>query len=100
MLRVGENLVDRTFLDLLALPHDDDMVGHFCNHAHVMGDEDHAHAECLLQVAHDVEDLRLNGHVERGGRLVGDQQLWAAGKRHGDHHALAHAAPKAGAGKR
>ena len=25
-----------------------------------------------------VEDLRLDGHVERGGRLVGDQQLGVA----------------------
>ena len=30
--------------------------------------------------------------VERRGRLVGDQQLRLAGERHGDHHALAHAA--------
>ena len=39
-----------------------------------------------------VEDLRLDGHVERRGRLVGDQQLRVAGDRHGDHHPLAHAA--------
>ena len=39
-----------------------------------------------------VEDLRLDGHVERGGRLVGDQQLGVAGEGHGDHHALAHTA--------
>ena len=39
-----------------------------------------------------VEDLRLDRDVERGGRLVGDQQLRIAGERHGDHHALAHAA--------
>jgi hypothetical protein len=38
------------------------------------------------------QDLRLDGHVERGGRLVGDQQRRVAGQRHGDHHALAHAA--------
>ena len=28
-----------------------------------------------LEFAHQVEDLRLDGHVERGGRLVGDQQF-------------------------
>ena len=48
----------------------------------------------LLQVEDDVEDLRLDGDVERGGRLVGDQHLRIAGERHGDHHALAHAAGK------
>ena len=39
-----------------------------------------------------VEDLGLDRHVERGRRLVGDQQLRVAGERDGDHHALAHAA--------
>jgi hypothetical protein len=37
-------------------------------------------------------DLRLDGHVERGGRFVGDQQVGFVGQRHGDHHALALAA--------
>ena len=37
-----------------------------------------ARAELLLQVPDQVEDLRLHGHVERGGRLVGDQQLGVA----------------------
>ena len=45
-----------------------------------------------LQFAHQVEDLRLQGDVERGGRLVGDQQARVAGQRHRDHDALAHAA--------
>ena len=31
-----------------------------------------------LQVPHQVEDLRLHGHVERGRRLVGDEQLGVA----------------------
>ena len=39
-----------------------------------------------------VEDLGLDRDVERGGRLVGDQQLRLAGQRHRDHHALAQAA--------
>ena len=47
---------------------------------------------CVLQRAHEIEDLRLDGHVERGGRLVGDQELRVAGQRHRDHRALAHAA--------
>ena len=39
-----------------------------------------------------VHDHRLRRDVEAGGRLVGDQQRGLAGERHGDHHALAHAA--------
>ena len=46
----------------------------------------------VLERAHQVENLGLDRHVERGGRLVGDEQLRVAGERHGDHHALAHAA--------
>ena len=38
------------------------------------------------------DDLRLDGDVERGGRLVGDQQIGFVGERHGDHDALALAA--------
>ncbi len=49
-------------------------------------------AELLLQLQHQVEDLRLDGDVERRGRLVGDQHARIAGQRDGDHHALAHAA--------
>ena len=46
----------------------------------------------LCRRAHQLEDLRLDRHVERGRRLVGDQQLRIAGERHRDHHALAHTA--------
>ncbi len=38
------------------------------------------------------QDLRLHGHVERGGGLVGEQDLRAQRERHRDHHALAHSA--------
>ena len=34
----------------------------------------------LLQLQHQVEDLRLDGDVERRGRLVGDQHLRIAGR--------------------
>ena len=39
-----------------------------------------------------LQDLRLDGDVERGGRLVGDQEVGLVGERHRDHHALALAA--------
>ena len=42
--------------------------------------------------AQEIEDLRLHGHVERGRRLVGEQQPGRAGDRHRDDNALAHAA--------
>ena len=46
----------------------------------------------LLQLQHQVQDLRLDRDVERRGRLVGDEQRRVQHERHGDHHALALAA--------
>ena len=54
--------------------------------------EQDGHAESLLEVAQQVEDLRLDGDVERGGRLVGDDQARLAGDGAGDEDALGHAA--------
>ena len=54
-----------------------------------MGDHDEAHAGLCLELHQQIEDLLLDRHVERGGRLVGDQQFRIAGDRHRDHHALA-----------
>ncbi len=45
-----------------------------------------------LQLAQQVEDLRLHGHVQRRGRFIRDQQGGVAGQRHGDHGALPHPA--------
>src|SRR5262249_47310622 len=39
-----------------------------------------------------VEDLRLYRHVQRSGRLVGDQQFRVVDQGHRDHRALAHTA--------
>ena len=60
--------------------------------AEVVGDEQKRHAEPLLEVLQQLDDLRLHGDVERGGRLVGDEQIGLVGERHGDHDALALAA--------
>jgi hypothetical protein len=55
-------------------------------------DEQNRHAQPLLEVVEQFENLRLDGHIERGGRLVGHEQFRFAGQRHGNHHALLHAA--------
>jgi len=46
----------------------------------------------LAQVAEEGEDLRLHGDVERGGGLVGDEQVGLVHDGHGDQDALALAA--------
>ena len=57
-----------------------------------MGDHDNGHAQLVAQVVHQLQDLRLDRHVQRGGRLVSDQQLRLTGQCNGDHDALAHTA--------
>ena len=88
MRRRGEDLLGRPVLHHLAAPHDVDAVGETANDAEIVGDEDDGHAEFLLQLGEQRQDLRLDGHVERGGRLVGDQDVGVVGERHGDHHPL------------
>ena len=72
--------------------HDQDVVGDLGDHAEIMGDDDDRRAELGLQFGDQVEDLSLHGDVQRGGRLVGDQQLGIVAQRHRDHHPLSHAA--------
>ena len=39
----------------------------------VVADQDHAHPEVALELEQQAQDLVLDDHVERGGRLVGEQ---------------------------
>ena len=94
MLAAVENIIRRAGLHGFTAEHDDGAVRHLRDHAHVMGDEEHRHALFVLQRLDQIEDLALDGDVECCRRLVGDQQLRPGRKRHGDHHALAHAAGK------
>lgn len=68
------------------------MVADLGDDTEVMGDHDDGGAGLLLQFAEQVEDLRLDGDVEGGGRFVGDEEFGLADEGHGDHRALAHAA--------
>ena len=57
-----------------------------------MADEDEGEGELASQALDELQDLRLDHHIEGRGRLIADHQLGVAGKRHGDHRPLAHAA--------
>ena len=92
VLRRCKHVARLALFHLVAAVHHQHAVGHFGHHAHVVGDEDHAHVHLVLQLANELQDLRLNGYVQRGGGLVGNEQLRLAGQRHRNHHALAHAA--------
>ena len=49
-------------------------------------------AHLVLQLLEQLQHLGLHGDVERGGRLVGDDDVGLHRERHGDHHPLALAA--------
>ena len=91
-VRALEEPLDRRLLDHLGRVHDDDLVGDLGDDAEVVRDHDDRAPELLLELVHQRQDLRLRRHVERGRRLVGDQQVGVVDERHRDHHALAHAA--------
>jgi hypothetical protein len=57
-----------------------------------MRDQNHGRAHFPAQVAHQIENLRLDGDVQSCRRLIRDQQFGHTGKRHRNHHALRHTA--------
>ena len=75
VLRRVEDVVDGALLLELAAVHHEHAVREPGDHAEVVRDQDDRGAEAAFQILHELEDLRLHGHVERRGRLVGDQHL-------------------------
>ena len=72
--------------------HHRDAIGRLGNHAEVVRDQQQRQVELALHLAQQLEDLRLHRHVQRGRRLVGDDERRPAGERDRHHHALPHAA--------
>ena len=91
-----DDLLDRARLDHLARVEDDHPVAQLPDHGQVVGDEQHRQAALVAQVLEQLDDLRLDGDVEGGGGLVGDEQPRVAGDRDGDHDPLQHAAGQLG----
>ncbi len=94
MLGIAEQLAHRRVFDDLPAIHDYHPIGDAGNDAEIMGDPDHRHAELLAKLFHQLDDLRLNGHIKRRGRLVSDQNLGIASQGNRDHHPLPHPAGK------
>ena len=74
--------------------HDRDPVGNVPNDREIMSDEEIAQLEPLLQVFEQIDDLPLDRHVERGDRLVADDECRLERERARDADALALAAGK------
>ena len=54
--------------------------------------QDHAHAQALLHLVDEIQDLGLDGDVQCGSRLVSQKQLRLGSQDGGDHCSLTHAA--------
>jgi hypothetical protein len=75
-MRGSANIASAAFLDEPARVHHRDAIGHAGDDAEIVGDDDHRHAELALQRADQLEDLRLDGHVER---VVGSSAISSFG---------------------
>lgn len=91
---MGQQVVFAAVLAQATGVHHGDGVAGLRHHAEVVGDHDDRQATLVAQVQQQAQDLRLHGHIEGRGRLIGDQHLRVAAQGHGDHRALAHAAGK------
>ncbi len=92
--RIVEEFAPLGDLDDAAEIHHADAVGHVPDDGEVVADEEIGEAELVLQVAHQIEDLRLHRDVERRSRLVADDELGLGGERARDRDPLPLAAGK------
>src|SRR5690606_893792 len=92
MLRVGKEFCTIILFDDLSAVHDTYSVRNFAYQIQIVTDQQQCHAQFLLQILQQFEDLLLHGDVQRGSGLVGTQQFRLVGQRHGNHHPLALAA--------
>src|SRR6266571_531204 len=83
-----EYLLHPSLLLDLAFTHHHHVVGDLADQGEIVRDEQHRHAQALLQRGDQLQDLLLDGHVERGRRLIRNQQLRLACDRYRDHRAL------------
>src|SRR5271156_1438094 len=84
MERRRENLLRRALLDDAAEIHHDHAVGEVADDRKIVADEDHRRLRLTLQIHQQFADRRLHGDVERGHRLVRNDQARLAGEGAGD----------------
>lgn len=92
MQRIFEDLPGGALLHLGAGVEHDYPVGDLGYNAQVMGDEQDTGFHILLEPVQKQQYLLLDGHIQGGGRLIGNEQAGLEGHHHGDHDALAQAA--------
>ena len=89
---MGKNVVGLAVLHQIAQVHNADSVGDMLDDGQIVGDEKIRQVALFLQGFQQVDDLRLNGDVQRGDRLIADDELGVQGQRTGNADTLALAA--------
>ena len=92
MQRLVEDLAHRRDLHQPPGVHHPQAMDELGHQPHVVADQDHRRAELLLDASQGFHHLALDDHVERAGRLVGQNHLGPQRDGDGDAHALLHAA--------
>mgnify|MGYP007123891398 CR=1 FL=1 len=59
-----------------------------------MSDEKDTHTFLLLDLSHQLQDLRLDGYIKSRCRLIRDQKVRFTAHSHSDHNTLAHTTGK------
>lgn len=88
MLRRRQHLGDRAALNGSAVAQHDHLVHHLRDHGEVVADEEQRHPALTDESVEERQHLGLDRHVERGRRLVGDQETRSSGEGDGDGDAL------------
>ena len=73
----------------MAILHHHHAIRMAAHNGKVMRDQQHRHAKPLLERGEQIQNLRLDRHIQRRGGFIGNQQLWVIGECSCNHHALA-----------
>ena len=94
VLRIIDDIANRTNLGNAAGVQNRHPVGGLGNHAHIVGDQHDGSAVLPAQAFQECNDLCLNGYIQRRRWFIGDNQAWFGTQCESNDNALAHAAGK------
>jgi hypothetical protein len=89
MLWREKDFLRGTFFDDASGVHDGDAIGDLGDYAEVVSNEQKSEFHFAAELVEQFKDLFLNGDIESGSGLVGNEQFGIGGESHGDHDALA-----------
>ena len=86
---IGEKSFRFFYFDDFAFLHDRDPVGDVADDREIVRNENHGQVQLLTEIPKQVENLRLDRHVQGGHRFVSEHELRFRCERARDRDALA-----------